>query len=137
MESYSDSDRRRWSRNRHGDGSEAAADNFVLFLKKLRGETGSPGGVGDMGPHVPRHGAPARMLCPCRSRDRGAERRGEGQDDPGQAPRRSYAQEGPAEGDRGGGAEGPVQVEIQGGQESGLTLLLRADRQSVATAICY
>ena len=57
MESYSDSDDDGLEIGRHGDGSEAAAHNFVLFLKKLHGEPGSLGGVGDMGPHVPRHGA--------------------------------------------------------------------------------
>ena len=30
---------------------------FVLFLEKLHGKAGSLGGVGDMGPHVPHHGA--------------------------------------------------------------------------------
>ena len=30
---------------------------FHTFLEKLHGEAGSLGGVEDMGPHVPRHGA--------------------------------------------------------------------------------
>ena len=47
MESYSDSD---------DDGLEIAMGVRQL-LKKLHGEAGSLGGVGDMGPHVPRHGA--------------------------------------------------------------------------------
>ena len=58
MELYSDSDNDGLEIG-HGAGMgvRQLLIFFVLFLEKLHGKAGSLGGVGDMGPHVPHHGA--------------------------------------------------------------------------------